>query len=72
MNVPPRRYALVQIGQTAPPPPPQAEERRAAFAALGDAVRQVTPTLLIVGIATGAAFAIGSELVHLFLFPKRR
>ncbi len=36
------------------------------------AITHVTPTLLIVGIATGAAFAVGSGLVHHFLFKGRR
>ena len=35
------------------------------------ALRQLTPSLLIVGIATGAAFAIGSGLVSRYLFTKK-
>jgi hypothetical protein len=32
----------------------------------------ITPTLLVVGIATGAAFAIGSGLVSKYLFKDHR
>lgn len=35
------------------------------------ALRQLTPSLLVVGIATGAAFAIGSGLVSHYLFPRK-
>lgn len=38
---------------------------------LGDALKRITPTLIIVGIATGAAFAIGSGLIHKYLFKGR-
>lgn len=37
-----------------------------------DALKRITPTLLIVGIATGAAFAIGSGLVSRYLFRDGR
>lgn len=36
------------------------------------ALKQITPTLLLVGIATGAAFAIGSSLVSRYLFRGKR
>lgn len=36
------------------------------------ALKKVTPTLLVVGIATGAAFAIGGGIVSHFVFAKRR
>lgn len=39
---------------------------------LGAALRKVTPTLLVVGIATGAAFAIGAGLINHFVFPPKR
>lgn len=35
-------------------------------------LKAVTPTLLIVGIFTGAAFAIGSGLVSRYLFSTQR
>lgn len=36
------------------------------------ALKKITPTLLIVGVATGAAFALGGGLVSHFLFPRGR
>jgi len=39
----------------------------------GKAFRQITPSLVLVGVATGAAFAIGSALAsRYFLSPRRR
>jgi hypothetical protein len=72
-----RQYqpALVRTGQApqapvpppqapGPPPPPQDQPIYVTFGpgALSDAFKQVTPALLVVGIFTGAAFAIGGAL----------
>lgn len=50
--------------QPQPQPAPQDQGFRGAL-------MQVTPTLLVVGVATGAAFAIGSGLVSRYLFHGR-
>lgn len=61
-------YPQVRIGQVpgptppAPPPPPPKPEETFTLSGLGAAIRQVTPTLLVVGIATGMALAIGSGI----------
>ena len=39
---------------------------------LAKAVHKVTPSLLILGIATGAAFAIGSGLAHRYFFNNKK
>ena len=57
----------VRVGQPGPPPPapppaPPKPEETFTLSGLGAAIRQVTPTLLVVGIATGMALAIGSGI----------
>lgn len=54
------------VGQLEP------KEEKFTLQDLGKAIKNVTPTLLIVGIATGAAFAIGSGLVHRYLFKNKK
>lgn len=53
---------------TPAPTPPAPKDDSLLGNIFGDALRQVTPTLLLVGIATGAAFAIGSGLVSRYVF----
>ena len=55
-----------RIGQIEPK-----KEESFTISELGNAVKQITPTLIIIGIATGAAFAIGSGLVTRYLFKGR-
>ncbi len=58
---------LLDNEHTLPEPPDEQPET------LGVALAKVTPTLVVVGIATGAAFAIGSALVAWALrLPRRR
>lgn len=62
----PTTAQLARIGQANPPAATltPAEEQ----SSFSQALRQITPTLLIVGIATGAAFALGSGLVSRYIF----
>lgn len=62
-------YGIVAFGQDPPPPAPTGENF--SFADFGAAVRKITPAMVVVGVATGAAFAIGSGLVARFLFRPR-
>lgn len=58
-----------------PPPGGEPVPAGAETFTLGDmkqALSRVTPTLLFVGIATGAAFAIGGGLVSRFVFRDKR
>jgi len=65
-------YGFVRIGQAGlDPPQPQPNPQRFTIEEIGNAVKQITPTLLIVGIAAGAAFALGSGLVHRYVFKGR-
>jgi hypothetical protein len=57
---------------TPPDAQPQPEVTVFSTEGLGKAIKQVTPTLLVVGIATGAAFAIGGALVNRYLFKEDR
>lgn len=76
----PRHYA-VHVGQAlvqnAQPPQTQAQQAAvddATATDLAKAVRQITPTFLLIGIATGFAFAVGSAiagaLIDQYVFPK--
>jgi hypothetical protein len=56
-----------RIGQLEPKKP----EQSFTLSELGSAIKNITPTLIIVGIATGAAFAIGSGLVTRYLFKGK-
>jgi len=58
------------FGQEAPAPAPPAETQTNEETLLG-ALRKITPTLLVVGVATGAAFAIGGGLVSRLVFRSR-
>lgn len=49
-------------------PPPTHEDPSPET--LLDALKKITPTLLVVGVATGAAFAIGGGLVNRFFFRR--
>jgi hypothetical protein len=51
------------------PPAPPAPAPSADWLA---GLKQITPALLLVGIATGAAFAIGGVIVNRYLLPARR
>lgn len=66
----------VAIGQAIPtaadPVPPQPPNNGGVIQQTGDALRNITPALLILGVAGGAAFAIGSGLVHRYFFNGRR
>ena len=76
MNVPQWR-PFVYVGQSVPRPLVTANEAAREevvsfdLAGIREALARVTPTLLIVGIATGAAFAIGSGLVSRLIFRSR-
>lgn len=63
-------YPFARIGQ-ADLVLPTKEEPEAPPETLGAALAKITPTLLIVGIATGAAFAIGSGLINRYFFRGR-
>ena len=67
---------LSRIGEdpTAPAAPPTPQQKdQTAIDNIAAGIKQVTPTLLIVGIATGAAFAIGSGIIQYYIFsPKKR
>jgi hypothetical protein len=56
--------------QQAPPadPPPESF----TLDDIHNALKRVTPSLLLIGIATGAAFAIGAGLVSRLIFNERR
>lgn len=62
------RYALVQVGQ-APTraPAPTADPKETAT----EILRQITLPVIVGAIVTGAAFAIGGELVSRYLFRSR-
>ncbi len=64
----------VRVGAPPPVTPIQAAEEGRTFTLedVKTAIKNVTPTLLVVGVATGAAFAIGSGLVGRYLFGGRR
>jgi len=65
--------AMVQAPPLPPGPAPLDDPAETfTLADLGKAIKHITPTLLLVGIATGAAFAIGSGLVSHFLFDRSR
>lgn len=65
--------AMVPAPPPAPGPAPLDDPAETfTLADLGKAIKHITPTLLLVGIATGAAFAIGSGLVSHFLFDRGR
>lgn len=69
------RYAyprpdVLQFGQA--PPLDEKEQEERGVRAIKSALGSITPTLILVGIATGAAFAIGSGLVHRYVFKERR
>lgn len=54
---------LIRLGQVQDPERPENDDGQGFDArGLGTAIRRVTPTLLVVGIATGLAFAIGGTL----------
>ena len=55
------------IGQADPAPTPAQQQETFTIDNLAKAIRQVTPSLLVVGIATGASFAIGSYLVSRYI-----
>ena len=52
-----------------------AEQKQEESQALSDkllaGLKSITPTLLIVGVVTGAAFALGSGLVHRYVFKNK-
>jgi len=61
-------------GPTLLPQDPAQRDQGETFT-LGDvkaALGKITPTLLLMGIATGAAFAIGGGLVSRFVFRDRK
>jgi hypothetical protein len=67
----------VRIGQTEPAganaaQPPNAPDVTFTLTGLGAALRSVTPTLIVVGIFTGAAFALGSGIVGRYVLSDRR
>lgn len=79
LPVPPLTPLAARIGQARPTPTrAQTEQQQAeafTIANVARAITQVTPTLVIVGIATGASFAIGSYLVSRYVTgnaPKTR
>lgn len=53
-------------------PPPKTEREKEQEGAIRSAIKQVTPTLILVGVITGASFAIGSGLVSRYLFRGHR
>ena len=60
-------HPYARIGQIRERPPiatdpPDQPQETFTLSGLGAAIRQVTPTLLIVGVATGMALAIGSGI----------
>ena len=59
------------VGATIPPPPTPASPE-SFMADLAKGLKGVTPSLLIIGITAGAAFAIGSGLVGRYLFRGKR
>jgi hypothetical protein len=58
----------LDLAPLAPDPPPAPPVNTFTLADLKSALHQITPTILVVGIATGAAFAIGSKLVDRYIF----
>jgi hypothetical protein len=59
------------VGDAAPSPQaPSAGTEEPALTTLGDALKRITWPLLLVGAATGAAFALGSGLVHKIFFSE--
>lgn len=60
----------LRVGVDPQPTPKQPESF--TLADLGAALKKITPSLLLIGIATGAAFAIGSGLVSRLVFKDRR
>lgn len=61
-----RAHARIGVLPITPAPEPSAKPQ-----SLGDAVRQITPTLLLVGIATGFAFAIGNGIASRYVFGRK-
>ena len=68
MNHPP----YIRFGQAIQETPAPPAQEPLTLSNLGKALGQITPTLLVVGIATGAAFAIGSGLVSRYVFKEGR
>jgi hypothetical protein len=72
----PRVQMPLVFGASAVPttvdPPMPVKEETFTFSELGKALRNITPSLLLVGIATGFAFAVGAGLAGRLLDSKRR
>lgn len=63
--------AIPTNGDPQPPSPGPAPSDRGVLESTGDALKQITPSLIVLGVAAGAAFALGSGLVHRYLFKSR-
>lgn len=59
----------VRVGQVVRPPTQQ-ERETFTLENLTRAVQNITPSLIVAGIAAGAAAAIGSALVARYVFPS--
>ena len=57
----------IVVGQADRAQTPAQQQEAFTIANVAKAITQVTPTLVIVGIATGASFALGSYLVSRFI-----
>lgn len=69
LNATPVRFT--SIGANGAPAQTPEEEKQES--GIRSAIKQITPTLILVGIVTGASFAIGSALVsHIFFGARRR
>ena len=66
-----RRYVPIKIGADAPPPPPSPEDPL-TLGNIGTAFSKISLGVIIVGIATGAAFAIGAGLADRYVLGKGR
>ena len=62
----------VQNRTTAQATAQEAQQEAFTVSNLANAIQQVTPSLIVVGIATGASFAIGSWLVTRYLVGEGR
>ena len=68
-------YLPYGIGQFLPaegtPGSPQDIPDKPITTQIKEGLHNITPTLIFVGIATGAAFALGSGLIHRYVFKEK-
>ena len=48
------------------------ERERSTANGIAEGFRQITPSLVLVAIATGASFAIGNWIAHRWILPARK